>query len=477
MCIEIYSTSQPISIPFEHESIRFKGPTSYSATFSILLRNDGDAPIDRLSVLYRRRLFSDPTSGTVALQDVADVSDHLSQWPESTRDADRLSLVVPHPLAPSKDLALNGFFRPDDVAFTVPNGFSARHTQVLNSFGFTAWQAEFKTPLQPGEAQWLAWRVGVRNVQAPIVQTPIGNIVYHTFASPKFVHSTIAESFKAAADSVEQRDLDYYESVLKMFGLRGPRRVDIGYRILNVQPGSPSDLTLLSWSTEGKLQLRTAHATAATGPRASEQSEDVRPTFEWRSGSIISGDSSDDAQDTKLHCTFLVGPQFTEPAQQDIYISSGSDPPSRPAILKPSESPEKFDVFLCHNSRDKPDVKQIGRQLMEQGIRPWLDEWDLRPGFSWQKALEEQISNIRAAAVFVGKSGIGPWQDQELSAFLREFVKRDCPVIPVILSSCESTPELPVFLSGMTWVDFRQDEPVPLDRLIWGVTGRRPKPQ
>src|SRR5262249_21779479 len=81
-----------------------------------------------------------------------------------------------------------------------------------------------------------------------------------------------------------------------------------------------------------------------------------------------------------------------------------------------------FDVFLCHNSIDKPTVKQIGEQLKEHGILPWLDEWELRPGLPWQQALERQIEHIKTVAVFVGKDGIGPWQHQELDAFLREFV-------------------------------------------------------
>jgi hypothetical protein len=132
-----------------------------------------------------------------------------------------------------------------------------------------------------------------------------------------------------------------------------------------------------------------------------------------------------------------------------------------------------FDVFLCHNSDDKPAIKLIGEQLKDFGILPWLDEWELRPGLPWQRALEEQIKNIKTAAVFIGKRNTGPWQDAELDAFLREFVKRKCPVIPVLLPDCGQQPALPVFLQSMTWVDFRQPEPDPISQLIWGITGLR----
>lgn len=133
-----------------------------------------------------------------------------------------------------------------------------------------------------------------------------------------------------------------------------------------------------------------------------------------------------------------------------------------------------FDVFLCHNSADKPEIKRIAEQLKERGIVPWLDEWECRPGLPFKKYLESQIKRIRSAAVFVGTSGIGPWQDREQDAFVDQFVRRKCSVIPVILESCAKRPRLPVLLESMTWVDFRQRQPDPLERLIWGITGNRP---
>jgi len=142
--------------------------------------------------------------------------------------------------------------------------------------------------------------------------------------------------------------------------------------------------------------------------------------------------------------------------------------------LKPYIDSTDFDVFLCHNSDDKPAVKAIGEQLKGLGLRPWLDEWELRPGLPWLRELEKQIKNIKSAAIFVGPNGIGPWQDRELDALLRQFVKRERPVIPAILPGCEQPPELPLFLGSMTWVDFRRDDPPPLQWLIWGITGKKP---
>jgi hypothetical protein len=97
---------------------------------------------------------------------------------------------------------------------------------------------------------------------------------------------------------------------------------------------------------------------------------------------------------------------------------------------------EVFDVFLCHNSQDKQVVREIAQRLKELGIKPWLDREQIRPGTTWQKALGDQIRSIKSAAVFVGESGIGPWQDEEIQGFLNEFMNRSCAVIPADSSFC-----------------------------------------
>jgi small GTP-binding protein len=136
----------------------------------------------------------------------------------------------------------------------------------------------------------------------------------------------------------------------------------------------------------------------------------------------------------------------------------------------------KFDVFLCHSSADKEVVKQIGGELKERGLLPWLDEWELRPGLPWQRALEEQIDNIKSVAVFVGGQGASVWENREQESFLRHFIKNKRPVIPVILPGSEVSPRLPLYLQGVTSVDFRNPDSNPIEQLIWGINGVRRKP-
>jgi hypothetical protein len=141
----------------------------------------------------------------------------------------------------------------------------------------------------------------------------------------------------------------------------------------------------------------------------------------------------------------------------------------------------RHDVFLSHNSADKTAVEKLARRLVEVGIRPWLDKWNLVPGEPWQEALEEALDACQAVAVFLGPSGIGPWQNEEMRSALEERVRdKSRRVIPVLLpgSSMPEREELPRFLKRLTWVDFRGglDDADAFHRLVSGIKGVAPGP-
>jgi hypothetical protein len=135
-----------------------------------------------------------------------------------------------------------------------------------------------------------------------------------------------------------------------------------------------------------------------------------------------------------------------------------------------------FDVFLSHNSRDKPAVIEIAEALRDQrGLQVWLDAWDLQPGRPWQDGLEAVIKTVRSAAIFIGKDGLGPWEIPEMRACLNEMVRRQVPVIPVLLPGAPKSPEIPIFLAQNTWVDLRHGiTEEGLDSLQWGITDKKP---
>jgi hypothetical protein len=52
--------------------------------------------------------------------------------------------------------------------------------------------------------------------------------------------------------------------------------------------------------------------------------------------------------------------------------------------------PVEYDVFLSHNSKDKPAVETIATLLQQSyQIKCWLDKWNLVPGEPSSEALRK----------------------------------------------------------------------------------------
>jgi hypothetical protein len=140
-----------------------------------------------------------------------------------------------------------------------------------------------------------------------------------------------------------------------------------------------------------------------------------------------------------------------------------------------------YNVFLSHNSKDKPAVEAIATLLQQKyQLKCWLDKWNLVPGEPWQEALEEALDQCETVAVFVGPQGISPWENEEMRSALEARVHdKTRRVVPVLLPGAPDSRDLklPRFLARLTWVDFRgglHDEEA-LYRLCWGITGSKPE--
>lgn len=137
----------------------------------------------------------------------------------------------------------------------------------------------------------------------------------------------------------------------------------------------------------------------------------------------------------------------------------------------------KYDVFFSYNSSDHAAVETVARALRERGLKVFLDRWYLVPGRPWPQMLEEVLNTCQAVCVFLGRQGMGSWQQREKElALARQIRDSTFPVIPVLLPGAE--PALG-FLSLNTWVDMGAgvDDPGPLAVMTAAVRGQPPSPE
>ncbi|MBY0485029.1 toll/interleukin-1 receptor domain-containing protein, partial [Nitrosomonas sp.] len=130
------------------------------------------------------------------------------------------------------------------------------------------------------------------------------------------------------------------------------------------------------------------------------------------------------------------------------------------------------DAFLSHNGADKPSVEIIAATLEKQGVKCFLDKWDILPGDQWMRNLENELSGSRTILIFFGTNGIGPYQQAEADAALRRQIQqRQHCIIPVLLpgASPEHIGQCSLFLQGTNALKFHTlDDPLP-HRLLAGL--------
>lgn len=143
-------------------------------------------------------------------------------------------------------------------------------------------------------------------------------------------------------------------------------------------------------------------------------------------------------------------------------------------------------AFLSYNREDREAVEKVAVHLEDNAdLKPWFDRWTLVPGESRLGNLYRGLEASYCCAVFVGQSGKGPWEKQEISEAIQSQVSRNkYRVIPVLLPEAATRPELPHFFINTTWVDLRRgiDDDDALWRLECGIRGiapgrGRPEPQ
>lgn len=140
----------------------------------------------------------------------------------------------------------------------------------------------------------------------------------------------------------------------------------------------------------------------------------------------------------------------------------------------------EFDVFLAHNSKDKPEVIKIANKLRERGLNPWLDNEQIFPGDNIQEVVFQGISQSKVGAFFISQNRLGAFQrNLELGAIIQFFLEKKekgFRVIPILLSDISDIPDELYHLKQWAWIRFTnsnvEEDEEALQDLIRGIRGR-----
>ena len=77
-----------------------------------------------------------------------------------------------------------------------------------------------------------------------------------------------------------------------------------------------------------------------------------------------------------------------------------------------------YDVFLSHSSKDKAVVRPLAERLRKDGVKVWLDEWEIRVGDSVPAKIEEGLERSRVLVLCMSANAFGSdWAQLEAGTF------------------------------------------------------------
>jgi hypothetical protein len=123
----------------------------------------------------------------------------------------------------------------------------------------------------------------------------------------------------------------------------------------------------------------------------------------------------------------------------------------------------EWDVFLSHNSKDKPAVRTLASRLKADGFKVWLDEDVIKPGDSIPSKLMTGLESSRVLLMLLSKNfDDSDWAEYESGVFLFKDPKnKQRRFIPVKL---DDTPPRDA-LKHFAWVNWSQQDDGEYQRL------------
>jgi len=130
-------------------------------------------------------------------------------------------------------------------------------------------------------------------------------------------------------------------------------------------------------------------------------------------------------------------------------------------------------AFISYSHHDREFVERLVKDLEARlpDLRVWYDML-ITGGESWTDALTNEIESADVILAILSPNYLASqWGMKELEVAMLRRTEVGVRLIPILIRPCQPSG----FLAALTWVDFTTDYDMALERVIWGITGKRPR--
>jgi len=134
-------------------------------------------------------------------------------------------------------------------------------------------------------------------------------------------------------------------------------------------------------------------------------------------------------------------------------------------------------VFVSHAGEDNIFVENLGKCLIEKGVDPWIDFWELLPGDKLiDKIFNKGIGKCDVFIIVLSQNSIKkPWVIEELDTALVKRIESQTKLIPIRIDDCE----IPMPLKATVWknVDPQKELLPQIEPIVTSIYDLKIKPK
>jgi len=117
-------------------------------------------------------------------------------------------------------------------------------------------------------------------------------------------------------------------------------------------------------------------------------------------------------------------------------------------------------IFISHSHQDAAVARDIAEALEHAGLKPWIDQCEIKPGDSLIGKMDQGLSEASYVLLLLSReANASHWVRRE---WMSGLANRQIVLVPLLLDNSS----VPAILRDIVYIDLRQDRQAGIERIV-----------